>query len=283
MIRIITASEYYENIKQSPPLHSGDPTLDSLIRGGFISGPVYFLYGPREVLSLTLMKTAVNSFKATIDGGYASHTVAYIDGENRFNPYLISKLAVSNNLDPSYVLKHTIVSRIFTWNQMVEVLHEKLSSLNENHLKIVLVAGINSLFEETAQPKNMSSKRVDYGFKHQFSLNSKPFQDLNLMFLGLNKIMKHNRPIIILTGTLHSKSQYRPSGGHLLSHFSGIIVGIHDSLRYIDYSLDQHPFLSNHIERYWKPSHLRQIPQKSGNFLKIAHNLTLDQYFEINH
>lgn len=277
MIKIITASEYYEDIKQFSPLNSGDPMLNVLLRGGFVPGPVYFLYGPKKMLSSILMKTAVNSLKKS-DEEQSSHLIAYIDGENRFDPYLISKLAVSNRLNPSSLLKQIIVSRIFTWDQMVEVLHEKLSTIHENRINLVLVDGITSMFEKTSQLSDSLRKRRQNDSINQKSLNSKAFQDLKMMFLGLNKIIERFNPIIILTGPLHSKSEYRPAGGHILSHFSGIIVGIHENLRYVDYSLDQHPFLPNQNERFWRSPLSRQSPQKRVAFSKTIHNLTLDKY-----
>jgi len=251
--------------------------LDVLLRGGFVPGPVYFLYGPKKTLSSILMKTAVNSLKKN-DDEQSSPLIAYIDGENRFDPYLISKLAVSSHLNPSSVLKHIIVSRIFTWDQMVEVLYEKLSTINENKINLVLVDGITSMFEKTSQSDNSLRKRRGNNSTSQNSLNSKAFQDLKMMFLGLNKIIERFNPIIILTGPLHSKSENRPAGGHILSHFSGIIAGIHKNLRYIDYSLDQHPFLPNRKERFWISLLSRQSPQKKIAFSKTIHNLTLDKY-----
>ena len=50
------------------------------------------------------MKAAVNSLKKN-DEEQSSHLIAYIDGENRFDPYLISKIAVSNPLNPSSAFK----------------------------------------------------------------------------------------------------------------------------------------------------------------------------------
>jgi len=251
--------------------------LDTLLRGGFIPGPVYFLYGPKKTLSSILMKTAVNSLKKN-DEDPPSHIIAYIDGENRFDPYLISKLAVINRINPSFVLKHIIVSRIFTWDQMVEVLYEKLSTINENKVNLVLVDGITSMFEKTSQLNDSIGENRHNKPINQNSLNSKAFHDLKMMFLGLNKIIERFNPIIILTGPLHSKSKYRPAGGHILSHFSGIIVGIHENLRYIDYSLDQHPFLPNQKERFWSSPLSRQSPQKRIKLSKTLHNLTLDKF-----
>lgn len=277
MIKIISASKYYEEIKNISPISSGDSKLDALLKGGFIPGPIYFLYGPKKILSSILMKTAVNSLKK-YEKDSDSQSIAYIDGENHFDPYLISKFAVSNHINPSFVLKHIVVSRTFTWDQMVEVLHEKLSNLNENGINLVLVAGITSMFEKMSQSNASSSNRQYKGSRNHFSLNSKIFQDLKMMFFGLNKITERFKPIIILTGPLHSKSEYRPAGGHILSHFSGIIVGIHENHRFFEYSLDQHPFLPNQKKKLWKSHLIRQNSRKGNMLLKTLHNLTLDKY-----
>ena len=248
MSELQTASEYFDEIKRHPPLKSGDSTLDSLLGGGFLTGPNYFLYGPKNYLSRILMQTVVNSFLPKIDGGRAAHHVAFIDGINRFNPYLISKLAVSKQLSPQYVLKRILVARAFTWNQMVEVLEEKLIDLQDECINLVVVSGMTTLFESISQevPHN-----IPYGKKPQ--LNSSAFHDLKSMISGLNRIIHKTKPIIILTGPLHSKSHFKPAGGHLISHFGGVVAGLHEKERFIDYTLDQHPFYPFRQIRYWKP------------------------------
>jgi len=248
MSELQTASEYFDEIKRQPPLSSGDSTLDSLLDGGFLVGPVYFLYGPKNYLSRILMQTVVNSFLPKIDGGRAAHHAVFIDGINRFNPYLISKLAVSKHLSPQYVLKRIFVARAFTWNQMVEVLEEKLIALHDDRINLVVVSGMTTMFEEISQevPQGVPLRKKPH-------LNASAFHDLKSMFSGLNRIVQKTKPIIILTGPLHSKSHFKPAGGHLISHFSGIVVGLHESERFIDYTLDQHPFYPFRQIRYWKP------------------------------
>jgi hypothetical protein len=248
MAHLQTASEYFAEIKRHPPLPSGDSALDSLLGGGFLTGPVYFLYGPKNHLARILMQTAVNSFLPKIDGGQASHHVAFIDGINRFNPYLISKLAVSKHLSPQHVLKRILVARTFTWNQMVEVLEEKLIDLQDDRINLVVVSGMTTLFEGVSQE---IPHDIPYGKNPP--LNSSAFHDLKSMFSGLNRIAQETKPIIILTGPLHSKSHFRLAGGHLISHFSGVVVGLHEKERFIDYTLDQHPFYPFRQTRYWKP------------------------------
>jgi Rad51 len=267
---MLTASEYYKKIKQVPPLSSGDPTMDTLLKGGFISGPNIFLYGPRRLLSLVLMKTAVNSFQANVDGGYSAHRVLYVDGENLFNPYFISKMAVSKNLDPQFVLKRIKVARTFTWNQMVEVVEEKIANISdaEDSVDLVLVGGMTSQFNDT----NGASKTPG-------KIDSRSFQDLNRMFSGLKVITERYNPVVVLTGPLHPKSLYRPMGGKLISHFCGIVVGIHKYPRYFDYSLDAHPFLPYRKERYWIPLENRSSRMKPGR-MRDPHNLSLDYFMK---
>ncbi|MCK5345711.1 MAG: hypothetical protein KAR20_20015 [Candidatus Heimdallarchaeota archaeon] len=265
-----TASEYFAEIKRHPPLSSGDLTLDLLLGGGFLTGPVYFLYGPKNYLSRILMQTVVNSFLSKIDGGRESHHVAFIDGINRFNPYLISKLAVSKHLSPQYVLKRILVARTFTWNQMVEVLEEKLIDLQDDHINLVVVSGMTTLFEGASQE---IPHDIPYGKKPL--LNSSAFHDLKSMFSGLNRIVQETKPIIILTGPLHSKSHFKPAGGHLISHFSGVVVGLHEKERFIDYTLDQHPFYPFRQMRYWKPLLTKMKEKKApGRF----QNRTIDAF-----
>ena len=129
---------------------SGDSTLDELLGGGgFHKDLVYLLYGNKESnkkITNILLTTAVNSQKPHINGGLGDGIkVAFIDGNNRFNPYNISKYAVSQKLSPRRVLENIFIARAFTWDQMVELLEHKLSKLEQ--IKVVLISGITTLFQ----------------------------------------------------------------------------------------------------------------------------------------
>ncbi len=246
--------------------------MNELLSGGFLQGLVYFVHGSKQHLSLILMKTAVNSFKSAVDGGLASNRVLYVDGENRFNPYLISKMAISNSLSPDFVLQQTLVARAFTWNQMVELIEEKLMSSTEEKIDLILVAGLTSMFEENLAQNSSSPESR--------STNAKIYRDLNRIFSGLKRVTEHSRPIIILTGPRHSKSNQRPAGGKLLSHFCSVIVGIHEHPRFIEYSLDQHPFHPYKVRRFWKPAEINTRGTRSSNNGFHSQTTTLDTYFK---
>lgn len=273
---MITAQQYYDEIQKIPPISSGDCALDTLLRGGFTSGPVYVLSGPSSLLSVILMRTAVNAFCARVDGGSELQQVAYIDGENSFNPYFISKCAVSRHLNPTYVLDRILIARTFTWNQMVEVLEEKVAQLE--NVELVLVSGITSMFEETAQDpskaRNVSSSR-----RTASPMNWQTFQELNRMIAGLKNVIKSADPLIILTGPFNSKSRFRPAGGQIMAHFGGVLIGIEDDERYIDYTLHQHPSMAFHTERIWKTMQMRDNTRARSHLSSNPHNLTLDSFF----
>jgi hypothetical protein len=292
---MITASEYYSEIMQQPPLSSGDPSLDQILKGGFIKGPVHFIYGSPQLLSLVLMKTAVNALSPPVQGGLGARTVAYVDGMNHFNPYTVSQLAVSCHLDPIAVLKQIIVSRTFTFNQMVEVLEEKVGLLENTD--VILVDGMTAMFEEIAHgatdsglaPNRHSAhsqfkhKMPSDGKDQKLTFNPKAYQSLNRMFSGLKLLIEQTSPHIILTGSLNSRSTSRIAGGHLLSHFCGVIAGICDQPRHFEYYLDQHPFLMPRCEKVWKPLLLRQSPQLRRSKSHDPNNLTLDAFVMASH
>ncbi len=89
---------------------SGNSALDELLLGGFHQDLIYLLYGDKRLIPSILQKTAVLSFRAK---NYKKR-VAFIDCNNRFNPYNISKLAVSEGLSPVKILSQIIISRAFT-------------------------------------------------------------------------------------------------------------------------------------------------------------------------
>ncbi|UYP46456.1 hypothetical protein NEF87_002741 [Candidatus Lokiarchaeum ossiferum] len=268
---MISASEYLSQINKQHSLSSGDIFLNKLLGGGFLPGLVHFLHGAKQHLSVILMKTAVNSFKSSVDGGLASNRVLYVDGENRFNPYWISKMAISNGLNPEFVLQQILVARAFTWNQMVELMEEKLILQTDEKIDLILVAGLTSMFEENLS-QNVSSSQINL-------LNIKTYNDLNRIFLGLKRITQHSNPIIVLTGPRHSKSNYRPAGGKLLSHFSNIIIGVREFPRFIEYSLDQHPFYSYNVQRSWKPAEIKKGRLNSSRGGVKSQTTTLDSFF----
>ena len=239
----------YRNNTYSQLISSGDSTLDKLLSGGFHRDLVYLLYGDKKLTTNILLTTSVIVQKAFNNGGLGEGIrIAFIDGNNRFNPYNVSKFAVSQNLSPQKVLKNILISRAFTWDQMVEILENRLSILED--VKVVLISGITTLFE---------------GYEKQ------TFEDLLRIIDGIKQILWKTKPLIVITAPLHENSLFRPKGGKILSHFGSVLVMINDDERYDEYTLVQHPYLPENRLLKWKPrTPKKKIPLK---------NATIDCWF----
>ena len=242
----------YRKNKRVPSVSSGDTTLDELLGGGgFQKDLIYLLYGDKKKTSNILLTTSVIAQKSFANGGLGEKIrVAYIDANNRFNPYNVSKFAVSQNLSPTKVLEHILISRAFTWDQMVEILENRLSKLED--IKVVLISGITTLFQ-------------DY--------EKQTYEDLLRAINGIKTILSKTKPLIVLTAPLHQFSAYRPNGGKILSHFGSVLVMVNEDERYTEYVLVQHPYLPENRLLKWKP----RIPKR--NLAKITKNTTLDTWF----
>ncbi len=235
-------------------ISSGDKTLDELLAGGFHKDLVYLLYGDKELTTNILLTTSVIVQKTLVNGGLGEGIrVAFIDGNNRFNRWNISKFAVTQNLSPRSVLENILISHrfpSFTWDQVVEILEKKISSLE--NVKVVLISGITTILE-TKKKKKQS------------------FEDLLRKVDGIKQILRKTNPLIIITAPLHKNSLFRPKGGKILSHFGNVLVMIKDDERYAEYKLVQHPYMPKNRLLKWKPR-----PPKKKVPLR---NLTLDQWF----
>lgn len=239
----------YERNNQLPLISSGDKTLDELLSGGFHRDLVYLLYGDKNLTTNILLTTSVIVQKAFNNGGLGEGIrVAFIDGNNRINPYNISKYAVSQNLSPRKVLEHILISRAFIWDQMVEILENRLSTLGD--VKVVLISGITALLK---------------------SYEKQTFEDLLRTIDGIKKILRKTNPLIVITAPLNENSLFRPKGGKILSHFGSVLAMINDDERFIEYSLVQHPYLPEKRLLKWKARRSKKQPP--------LRNTTLDCWF----
>ncbi len=234
--------------KQSLPYYkSGDKILDELLLGGFRQDLVYLLYGDGKIIVDIMINTMVLSFQ----GNNFSKRAVLVDMNNRFNPYKISILAAAVGLSPKTVLENIIISRAFTFEQMVEVLENRVFDLEL--VKILGVSGITTLWPNYDQ---------------------NTFEGLLKSISGIKKTILKNNPLILLTAPLHKNSEFRPQGGRYLAHFGSVLVMINNKKRYIEYSLIQHPSMPEKTVKKMKPPPLKRnlkIPLK---------NLTLDQFLK---
>lgn len=251
MMHFDSGFNVYKEKGHVPRLSSGDATLDALLGGGYHEDLVYLLYGDKKKTTEVLLTTAVIAQKSFHNGELGrANKVAFVDGNNRFNPYNISKYAVSQNLSPHIVLENIIIARAFTWDQMVEILEHNLAKLDG--VRVILISGITNLFQT-----------------HE----KKIFEDLLKAINGIKKILERTKPLIVITAPLHEYSLFRPKGGKILSHFGSVLVMINNDERYVEYVLVQHPYLGENRLLKWKP---REPKRKIANPSK---NMTLDSWF----
>ena len=115
----------FNSRSEEPIYSSGNKTLDQLLNGGFHQNLLYLVYGNLKIITDILLKLSVESFHKY---GFEKKVV-FIDGNNRFNPYRISSLAATLGLSPKKVLEHILIARAFTFEQIVELLENKLNNL----------------------------------------------------------------------------------------------------------------------------------------------------------
>jgi RecA/RadA recombinase len=274
---LMTAEKYYERLKAYPALPSGDQYLDTLLGGGFRKGLVHLLIGPRKKNTEILLRTAVKSFMPKSNNGLNMQKVAYIDGNNRFNPYYLSQLAQSMNMNPREILNNIYVARAFNWSQMVEIAEIKLTKMQG--VGLILIDGLTSMFEDerglqsteqnTRKIKEDSMKSImspaEYSeFPPKPTMNLKAYEDLKSAINGIKKAIAINEPIVIITAPKHPQSLHKPVGGTILTHFGCVIVEILQTDRFTEYILAQHPFMPqkrvvrwNSIEQQMMARHLK--------------------------
>jgi RecA/RadA recombinase len=131
-------------------LSLGVPAVDNIFPG-FEAGDFAVVYG--DEVSFMAFALCVRCILPTEKGGLGS-SVAFVDGGNSFNPYLVADLARIYDLDPRAALERAYVSRAFTAYQLSSLILEKLEPfLNVKKSRLLVVSDIASLFLDRDVPK----------------------------------------------------------------------------------------------------------------------------------
>ncbi|MBD3197387.1 MAG: hypothetical protein GF317_20190 [Candidatus Lokiarchaeota archaeon] len=213
--------------------------MDKLLLGGFRKEVVHLIYGPSKITSKILIFTCVNAQFILSNSNHNNGTdikVIYIDADNRFNPYEVSKLAVKHKRSPRCALENILISRAFTWEQVVELLQVKIQELQK--IDVLLVSGITSMFE----------------YEQDF------YKGLWNALDGINHVISVFTPYIVLTAPKEVYSKFKAKGGKAIQHFPSIHVHINEDKRKLYYSLIQHPFQGEQtLSRMKPPKRKKQI------------------------
>ncbi|NHI94114.1 MAG: hypothetical protein EAX96_16610 [Candidatus Lokiarchaeota archaeon] len=213
-IQIKPATYVYESKKNFKKLSTGDPELDALLDGGFMAPNLYLLYGNRRIIQKILLTTSINSQLPPNLGGFSeSSKVGFLDCNFSFKPFFITRHALFLGLNPNKTLENILISRAFTWENLVELLAERLEVLD---IKVIVVSGLTDFFD----PKVKSN-----------------FQDLLTGIGKLKELILKKKLIGIVTTSYADNSKYKPAGGKILSHFVTYMVEIKTRSNRIEYLL----------------------------------------------
>jgi hypothetical protein len=152
------------------------PGVDELFPG-FAPGDFAVLYGSPSVNSLTSLLCIRAQLPVQL-GGLGSNVV-FVDGENTFRLYNITRLAQLHQLNPREVLEAIFISRAFTAFQLTSLILDKLEETIKNcNAKLVVISDIagffldNGIAHEEAQRvySQIISYLASFAKKHQIIL-----------------------------------------------------------------------------------------------------------------
>ncbi len=207
-------------------LQTGNGTLDQLLGGGIEPGVVTLLYSASRRLSLLLQQLAVLAQLPRPDGGLDAERVVYVDAENTFDPYGVSNLAVARHLDPRRTLGNIFLARAFQWNQVVEIVREKLvAAATAKATPLVCIAGLTTMLTPADQKDQAG------------------YEGILQVIQGLKDLLAKTRdgPAIVATTRLHPASGTKPMGGNPLRHFAQVLVRVEERPKVTEYFLERHP------------------------------------------
>jgi RecA/RadA recombinase len=209
--------------QQLSVLRTGNETVDQLLGGGIQPEATHVFYGAPRVTTRLLQRLAVLAQLPGPDGGLNAGRVVYVDGENNFDPYALSQLAIERHLDPRKALQRISLARAFSWEQVVELVAEKLAGPGgADGAGLVCIAGITTMLVPT-EPRH--------------------YQQLLQVLGGIKQLLarQHGQVTVVASTRLHPQSAYRPLGGNVLCHFATVLVRVEDHPKLVEYILERHP------------------------------------------
>ena len=221
----VTASRELLRRSHLPLLHTGNETLDQLLGGGIQQGLVHLFYGVPRPTTRLLQRIAVLAQLPAPDGGLNARKVVYVDAENNFDPYYLSQLAIERRLDPRRALQNIALARAFSWEQVVELVSEKIAAPGvADDAGLVCIAGLTAMLSPE---------------------EARHYQQLHQVVAGIKELIARRRGdvTIVASTRLHPSSAYRPIGGNVLLHFASVLVRVDDHAKFMEYTLERHPAL----------------------------------------
>lgn len=205
-----TADRVLERRKTIGCVSTGSKELDNLLGGkGIESQAITEAFGRFSSGKSQLgFQLAVNAQLPLEQGGLAGG-VLWVDTENTFRPERIVQMAESKGLDTQAVLKNIHVARPFNSDHQVILIDKADKVIKENHVKLVVVDSLMSLFRSDYVGRGMLAERQQKLNKHLHALQR--LADLyNLVVYVTNQVM--DRPDILFGDPTSAV------GGNIVAH-----------------------------------------------------------------
>ncbi|MFX1488733.1 MAG: hypothetical protein ACFFBI_06265 [Promethearchaeota archaeon] len=200
-------------------ISSGDHTLDGLLFGGFRQGLIYLLYGDNKIINNILLNTSVIVQKSLSKGGMGEAIrLALIYGDNSINPYKISMTTIQHNLYPHRALENIFLRRVIKWNQMIDILKNKLSYFID--LKLVLISDISMLINNHKKLR---------------------FEELLKTIKKIKNTRWRSNPTIIMLAPIDDYYFIESIKSDQITNSGIVIIKIEDDKNNVNYTLEQHP------------------------------------------
>lgn len=208
-----SAFQEYKKRSRGVRLSTGISELDDLLEGGIVPDQFYLFWGPRKILASIFHQLVVQAYLPSYWRGGAPPKIAFVDGDFSFDPYSLSRQAALNHLDSSLILDNTMISRAFDWQNMVELVGERLKKLDA---RMFLITGLTTHFDPTIPASFRELLRIVGAFK---------------------SVLLTKRAIGVAATLQDPHSNFKPLGGKILTHFATVLVRIIARPKYIEYQL----------------------------------------------
>jgi hypothetical protein len=148
--------------------------------------------------------------------------VIFIDGGNRFDPYLISEHSIKHETYPGEILARIHVSRAFTYHQLNRLITEKLPhAIDQFNAKLAVISDMTQLYCDP-DIKN-KQEALDVFRKNVRSLIS----------------LAEQKSVLILATTLQTRKSRM---NNVLLHTAHVSARLNDENTFTELTLDRHPF-----------------------------------------
>ncbi|MFX0098909.1 MAG: hypothetical protein ACFFCS_04960 [Candidatus Hodarchaeota archaeon] len=228
--------------------------------GGIMQGVLNLLVGPQKPLSRVLMRLAVISQLSPVEHGINASRVLYVEINNYFDPYYVSRFSLSKGLTPAKVHEKIMISRGFNQDQAVEIVANQLPKQVVPR-SLVLISGLTNYFD----PREKNH-----------------FQGMREMVNGLKKCLSRPDVYMVATAPLADGSAIKPRGGTILAHFAGCIIVVSPPKKtkagstVTQYSLIQHPLYPQRHLKSWSHAANKRVQSRKNDLSSFR---TLEDFF----